>query len=146
MDFVLPDGKCFFRTCDKERDKVIFQMVRQDLPPPSLLSVSLNLLPRLLLSVALCITKVGEEPGDKASFCSVDEVVVSSPRELRMQKELSEQPKWCKIYLIFHPLEVKIICLCREEDVAGIDVNMGCPKEFSLKVQQGDSMCPRSSL
>ena len=23
---------------------------------------------------------------------------------------------------------------CREEDVAGIDVNMGCPKEFSVKV------------
>ena len=23
---------------------------------------------------------------------------------------------------------------CREKDVAGIDVNMGCPKEFSLKV------------
>lgn len=37
VDFVLPDGKCFFRTCDEERDKVIFQMVRQDLPPPSLL-------------------------------------------------------------------------------------------------------------
>ena len=63
VDFVLPDGKCFFRTCDRERDKVIFQMVRQDLPPPSLFAVSLNLVPRLLprLSVALCITKAGEE-------------------------------------------------------------------------------------
>ena len=67
VDFVLPDGKCFFRTCDRERDKVIFQMVRQDLPPPSLFAVSLNLAPRLLprllprLSVALCITKAGEE-------------------------------------------------------------------------------------
>ena len=59
VDFVLPDGKCFFRTCDRERDKVIFQMVRQDLPPPSLFAVSLNLAPRL--SVALCITKAGEE-------------------------------------------------------------------------------------
>lgn len=25
---------------------------------------------------------------------------------------------------------------CRQNDVAGIDVNMGCPKEFSVKVLQ----------
>ena len=25
--------------------------------------------------------------------------------------------------------------LCRENDVAGIDVNMGCPKDYSVKVQ-----------
>ena len=26
--------------------------------------------------------------------------------------------------------------LCRENDVAGIDVNMGCPKDYSVKVQK----------
>ena len=26
------------------------------------------------------------------------------------------------------------LCHCRENDVAGVDVNMGCPKDFSLKV------------
>ena len=72
----------------------------------------------------------------------MDEVVVSDPRELRMQKELSEQQKWCKIKSHLRLPEVKRICLCREEDVAGIDVNMGCPKEFSLKVQRCGSVCP----
>jgi hypothetical protein len=27
-----------------------------------------------------------------------------------------------------------MVCIFRESDVAGIDVNMGCPKDFSLKV------------
>ena len=62
-----------------------------------------------------------------------------------MQAELSEQQKWCKIKSHLLPSRGKIICLCREEDVAGIDVNMGCPKEFSLKVQQRDSMHPTKS-
>ena len=29
---------------------------------------------------------------------------------------------------------MEIFTDCREQDVAGIDVNMGCPKEFSIKV------------
>ena len=27
VDYVLPDGKCVFRTCQAERDRVVFQMV-----------------------------------------------------------------------------------------------------------------------
>jgi len=28
------------------------------------------------------------------------------------------------------------MAMCSENDVAAIDVNMGCPKEFSIKVEQ----------
>lgn len=69
VDFVLPDGKCFFRTCDKERDKVIFQMVCQDLPPPSLLAVSLNLLPSFLPSLATKARRsMGRRLGRRLAF------------------------------------------------------------------------------
>ena len=66
-----------------------------------------------------------------------------------MLRELSEQQKWCKMnqsFLIFQPSGKNNICLCREEDVAGIDVNMGCPKEFSLKVYNNMTTCVRGDL
>lgn len=28
VDYVLPDGKCIFRTCQAEKDQLVFQMVR----------------------------------------------------------------------------------------------------------------------
>ena len=31
-------------------------------------------------------------------------------------------------------LIIIVVYILRERDVAGIDVNMGCPKDFSLKV------------
>lgn len=34
-----------------------------------------------------------------------------------------------RIFITFSPS-----CFSRENDVAGIDVNMGCPKEYSTKV------------
>lgn len=30
--------------------------------------------------------------------------------------------------------------MCRENDVAAIDVNMGCPKEYSTKVVMSDTV------
>jgi len=38
------------------------------------------------------------------------------------------------MYLSVH--NMMYFSYCRQNDVAGIDVNMGCPKEFSIKVLQ----------
>lgn len=35
---------------------------------------------------------------------------------------------------ISHDALLTVACLLREKDVAAIDVNMGCPKEYSTKV------------
>lgn len=31
VDFVAPDDRVMFRTCERERDRVVFQMVRQNI-------------------------------------------------------------------------------------------------------------------
>uniref|UniRef100_A0A3B4Z882 Dihydrouridine synthase 2 n=1 Tax=Stegastes partitus TaxID=144197 RepID=A0A3B4Z882_9TELE len=68
VDFVAPDDRVMFRTCEREKDRVVFQMVSQD------------------------------------TF-----------------------ERGCAVSVLY-----------REKDVAAIDVNMGCPKEYSTKV----SCCP----
>lgn len=43
-------------------------------------------------------------------------------------------------YTVFFMGKVHNICCLltdRENDVAGIDVNMGCPKDYSVKVREG---------
>lgn len=68
LDYVAPDGKCIFRTCGAERERVVFQMGTSD-----------------------------------------------AERALKTAKMV-------------------------EDYVAGIDVNMGCPKEFSIKGGMGASL------
>ncbi|XP_065827331.1 tRNA-dihydrouridine(20) synthase [NAD(P)+]-like isoform X2 [Oscarella lobularis] len=68
VDFVLPDGRCVFRTCDLEKDRVVFQMGTAD--------------PERAVKTAHLV----------------------------------------------------------EKDVAGIDVNMGCPKKFSLDGGMGAAL------
>ena len=115
-------------------------------------AVSLSLVPGLFpkFSVVLCTAEeLGRSLGTRLTFAQWIKIVVSIPRELQTLRELSEQQKWCKInqsFLIFQPPAVKITCLCREEDVAGIDVNMGCPKEFSLKVHNNMTTCVLGDL
>ena len=46
VDFVLPDGMCVFRTCEEERERLVFQMVSWltlRSSPFHLLSLSLSL-------------------------------------------------------------------------------------------------------
>lgn len=38
VDFVAPDDRVMFRTCERERDRVVFQMVRQKTSEPSTVS------------------------------------------------------------------------------------------------------------
>uniref|UniRef100_A0A8C7JIW1 Dihydrouridine synthase 2 n=1 Tax=Oncorhynchus kisutch TaxID=8019 RepID=A0A8C7JIW1_ONCKI len=72
VDFVAPDERVMFRTCEKEKDRVVFQMVA-------------------LLPLGTC-------------------------------------------FYIF------LFVMCRENDVAAIDVNMGCPKEYSTKGGMGAAL------
>lgn len=42
------------------------------------------------------------------------------------------------LYDITHvPVNEPLLFICRENDVAAIDINMGCPKEFSIKGGMG---------
>lgn len=34
VDFVAPDDRVMFRTCEREKDRVVFQMVRQEKSGP----------------------------------------------------------------------------------------------------------------
>lgn len=36
VDFVASDGTIVFRTCEEERDKVVFQVVRRRIVPPNM--------------------------------------------------------------------------------------------------------------
>ena len=49
VDFVLPDGMCVFRTCEEERERVVFQMVRHTAASPNDPALSLPLCRRELL-------------------------------------------------------------------------------------------------
>jgi len=73
-DYVAPDGTIVFRTCDAEKDKVVFQM----------------------------------------GTCSAE-------RALKVAKII-------------------------EDDVAAIDINMGCPKEFSIKGGMGAALLEKPQL
>ena len=61
-------------------------------------------------------------------------------RELQMLEEHSRQRNWCKEILYYTPTDEWQFSYFSEDDVAGIDVNMGCPKEFSLKGGMGAAL------
>lgn len=42
VDFVAPDDRVMFRTCEREKDQVVFQMVKADSPPVGFLSAELR--------------------------------------------------------------------------------------------------------
>ncbi|KAI3371356.1 hypothetical protein L3Q82_023552, partial [Scortum barcoo] len=88
VDFVAPDGRVMFRTCEREKDRVVFQMGTAD----------------------------------------PDRALIASPSSCEMR---------CKRGVN----NLKLICSShRENDVAAIDVNMGCPKEYSTKGGMGAAL------
>ncbi|XP_061631035.1 tRNA-dihydrouridine(20) synthase [NAD(P)+]-like isoform X2 [Phyllopteryx taeniolatus] len=90
VDFVAPDDRVMFRTCEKEKQRVVFQMVRQEVARAH----------AFLLTSRVLVVLQGTADPDRA--LAVARLV--------------------------------------EKDVAAIDVNMGCPKEYSTKGGMGAAL------
>lgn len=44
------------------------------------------------------------------------------------------------MYLVTNLTEANTFSICRQQDIAAFDVNMGCPKEFSIKGGMGSAL------
>jgi hypothetical protein len=128
IDYVHKDGTVVFRTCAEERDKVIFQVV-------CTLVVFFPAGSHLVRSWACCTqgTADAERALKTALLVYVDQVrrnaYFKASRKKASCNQANEQTSNCSF------CQSVSRGLRRQDDVAGFDVNMGCPKSFSISVR-----------